>query len=263
MAKNLSLKIGDKITVSVFNRSKDFYVTAICKNNGYFASDSPYKVVGLARGGISSLIGSSLGNVYNKIYVKAKSGVSVSGLIDTIKNIAEYENMNVVQSIDMTLISQQTRSYSASIIISGVAVVLLVAGAIAVLFLLTTEQKRVLISKLTAIGASKKQLLGLFLTETGTLALGGLALGLCLSPLLLYILLEVTLGAANIFFVDAGLLIGAAVAVSAFTVVIGLVPYFIALKNQLRKILFRPTNRESCKLFLPAFPRQCASSFPF
>ena len=237
MAKNLSLKIGDKITVSVFNRSKDFYVTALCKNNGYFASDSPYKVVGLARGGISSLIGSSLGNVYNKIYVKAKSGVSVSGLIDTIKNIAEYENMNVVQSIDMTLISQQTRSYSASIIISGVAVVLLVAGAIAVLFLLTTEQKRVLISKLTAIGASKKQLLGLFLTETGTLALGGLALGLCLSPLLLYILLEVTLGAANIFFVDATLLIGAAVAVSAFTVVIGLVPYFIALKKSTKENL--------------------------
>ena len=80
MAKNLSLKIGDKITVSVFNRSKDFYVTAICKNNGYFASDSPYKVVGLARGGISSLIGSSLGNVYNKIYVKAKSGVAFRGL---------------------------------------------------------------------------------------------------------------------------------------------------------------------------------------
>ena len=237
MANNLSLKIGDKITVSVFNRSKDFYVSAICKNNGYFAFDSPYKVIGLARGGISSLIGSSFGNVYNKIYVKAKSGTGVAELIDTIKSMPEYENMNVVQSVDTTLIAQQTRSYSASIIISGVAVVLLVAGAIAVLFLLTTEQKRALISKLTTIGASRKQIFRLFFAETAVLALGGFALGLCLSPLLLYILLSVTIGATNVYFVNAGLLIGAAFAVAVFAVFVGLIPYFIALRKSAKENL--------------------------
>lgn len=235
-ANSMNLKLGDEIVISVFGRSNKFYVSAICKETGYFAQDNPAKIVGHNAGGIARLIGVSIGGIYNKIFVKAERGTSVENLIDDIKQIEAYEKMTVKASIDYDYINQQSKSYGATVVIGGIAISVLIVGAIIILYMLSSEEKRILISKLTAIGATKKQLIGLFMAENGFVSLIGFIVGLCLAPLGLFVLLKATISDA-VFFVNAGWLILSGVLVLLISFAAGFLPYFIARRKSSRENL--------------------------
>ena len=251
MAKNANVKLGDELEISVFNRSNKFYVAAICENTGYFASDSPYKVLGHNAGGMARLIGVSVGGICNRIYVKAESGYSVDKLIKNIKAVETYSNMTVKQSLDLEYVAQQSESYSATVIIGGVAVAVLLVGALVVLQTLSAEEKRVLISKLTTVGATKKQLVSLFALENGFVALVGLILGLCLAPLGLYLLLKLTISSA-VFGVNALYLILSGILVFAISFGAGFIPYFMARKKSSRENLVLQKNQKNVATVISA-----------
>ena len=235
-AKDMNLSVGDEIEISVFGRTNKFYVSAICKQTGYFAEDNPAKILGHNAGGMARLIGISLGGIYNKIFVKVEKGFSVSSVVDNIKATETYGKMTVKESVDYEYINQQSKSYGATVVIGGIAIAILIVGAIVILYMLSSEEKRILISKLTAIGATKRQLVGLFMTENGFISLTGLLLGLCLAPLGLFILLKATISEA-VFSVNAGLLIGAGILIAAISFAAGFLPYLISKRKSSRENL--------------------------
>ncbi|MDD4840077.1 MAG: FtsX-like permease family protein, partial [Clostridia bacterium] len=166
-----------------------------------------------------------------------KDGVSVPSTIETIKGLAEYQNMKVEYSVDEKSIASKADTLTAPINLVGTAVVLLAISAIIVLFATNEKPKRTFISKMSSIGATKKQIAGIIMVETAMFAVSGSLIGGALAVLIYKFLLQWTLSSVMTYSVSIpNLLLSMSLGmiVSMFA---GFLPMLLARRHSVRENL--------------------------
>ncbi len=200
-AEHFGVKVGDRIHLALGTHSCDFYVGAIAVSSGYFLSDAPYQFVGLTTH-VAKLIGGVEASICNEIYIKLKEGADTTSVIEKISAMSQYSNLIVEVAKDDAYVSEQTDSLTAPVVLAGAAVVMLGLASIVLLFLMSENEKVALLSKLTVVGATKKQALVVFLIESVTLAFVGVVLGGVIAGGVFIALLKITLSSALTFLVS-------------------------------------------------------------
>lgn len=207
-AAQYDLEVGDGLKLTLGQKSINFYVGAIAKNSGYFLSDAPFQIVGRIDEFSEFLPMGSLGaKLFNEIYLLLEDGVSVEDTVEKISNIDEYSDMFVKASKNDAYVDEQTESLTAPVVLASVAVLLLGVAIIVLLYSMSESEKRSLISRLTVVGATKKQVFGIFLIESalqagiGSIVGAGVAVGVFVG------LLKLTLSTTVTFSVSIGYLL--------------------------------------------------------
>lgn len=235
-AKELGIDIDSELSITVMNVTKTFYVSAIAKDDGLFAKNSPYTVIGL-NNGVTRFFGSEWGGLYSEIFIKLKDGVSATTTIDAIKAIPEYRNMKVDTSTDANEINRKADNLAAPVKIVGIAVIFLALMAVILLFATNERAKRVFISKMTSIGATKKQIAGITAVETSILAVIGSVLGVALAVLIYWLLLKWTIGTVMNFKLAFWKLMLSMISGIAVTMLAGFIPMLLGRRSSLRENL--------------------------
>ncbi len=234
-AEHFSLSVGDLFTVSLGGNNAAFYIAAICDDTGYFLNSEPYTVIGSCRGGVARLIVGAGYAVYNEIYIKAAENADVDQLILNLSKMEVCENMLVEPSKDDGYISTQADSMTAPVVISGLGIVVLAVVSIVLIFLMSVNDKREYISKMTVNGATRKQLLGIFLIETSILAFAGAVLGSLVASGVFVLILKTTLSSTITFSVSALKLFAAAALGVVLAVCSGIAPLLLSFRSTARE----------------------------
>lgn len=234
-AKKYSLGVGDRITLSLGSQ-KDvpFYVSGIAEESGYFLGDSPSLILGRVEGISRMLTDISAKEICNEIYVKASDGADVDELISRISAMPEYSSM-LVKRTGGSYIKEQADSLSAPVVLAGVAVFALSIAVIVLLFMMSEKEKISLISKYTVIGATKKQILGIFMLESVLLACAGAVIGSALAVGVFVGILKLTLSPAVAFTVSAWRLFLSATVGIASAIVSSLLPILRSFRGTVRQ----------------------------
>lgn len=233
-ARRFDLSEGDSVTLTLGAHKANFYICAIAGQDGYFLNDSPFLFVGRTEGISRLLSGIPLGGVCNEIYLKADEDADVDSIISRIAAMPEYSSM-LVSRTGGSYIEEQADSLSAPVVLAGAAVFALAVAVVALLFMMSEGEKISLISKYTVIGASKKQILQIFLTESILLACVGAILGSALAVGVFTGILKLTLSPAISFTISAGRLFAAAVIGLFSAVASSLVPILRSFKGTIRQ----------------------------
>lgn len=236
MADRYGLELGSVIELSLGSqKNKRYFVAAIAKQGGYFLNDSPYLMIGRIEGFSRLLSGIQIRQICNEIYVKVADGADTDALIKEISSMPQYESMLVKRTDDSGYIQEQADSLSAPVVLSGAAVLALGVAVIVLLFMMSEGEKVSLISNYSIIGATKKQILAIFLTESIILACAGAIIGSALAVGIFVGILKLTLSSSIIFSISAWRLFGSAVLGLASAVISSLVPILRAFKGTIRQ----------------------------
>ncbi len=234
-ADKFALSVGDRIELSVgSDKSAAFYVCAVAEKSGYFLNDAPFLLLGSVEGISRLLTGVSMGGVCNEIYVKAKEGADVNGLIKRISELPEYSTMLVAKT-GGSYIKEQADALSAPVVLAGVAVFALAVAVIVLLFMMSESEKISLISKYTVIGATKKQIISIFLLESALLAGAGAVIGSALAVGVFTGILKMTLSPAIVFSISAWRLFVAAIIGFISAIASSLLPILRSFKGTIRQ----------------------------
>lgn len=233
-AEHFGLNVGDRISLSLGNRSIQLFVGVISANSGYFLDDSPYLFVGLIKK-LSTLILPVETLICNEIYISVESGTDVDGIIDKLAKLPAFAQMQVEVSKKTAYIQEQTDSLTAPVVLAGAAVLMLAIACIVLLLLMSEKEKVLLISKLSVVGATKKQMLTVFLTEAFVLAAAGSLVGMALASGVFVALLKITLSSTLVFGVSAGFLVLSAFIGFAVSVLSSALPIARAFGGTIRE----------------------------
>lgn len=232
-AKHFGLKPGDRVELTLGANSAPLIIGGVAKGDGYFLSDAPYLFVGHITDGVARLLSSvGLRDVCNEIYVKLKPGVDKLLALDKISEI--YSDMLVRLAGDDGYISNEVDALTAPIVLAGAAVLVLSLAIIFLLFFMSEPEKVALISKLRMIGATKKQLVFIFLTESLLLSTAGALIGLGLAAGAFTLILKVTLSSVVSYKIPLILLFVAALIGLVASVASSLLPIVRALGGSIR-----------------------------
>ena len=143
--------------------------------------------------------------------------------------------MLVRRADDEGYIKEQADSLSAPVVLSGAAVLALGIAVVALLFLSSESEKLSLISKYGVVGATKKQIAGIFLIEGVTLAGIGALVGSALAVGIFVAILKFTLSSSLVFGISAWRLFAAAVIGFAAAVASSAVPVVRSFKGTIRQ----------------------------
>lgn len=232
-AEALSLSVGSRIEIVSGNTRLNFYVAAIAENSGYFLDDNPYTLIGRTEG-VSRLIFGEFA-VYNEVFIKLADGADEQAVIDGIIQIPAYSQMTVEPCAVGSYIETQANSLSAPVVIAGLGVVLLAVAGVVLIALMSMKEKRAYIAKLTMAGATRKQILTIFVCESGILALLGAVVGAALASGVFMLILHATLSSTIMFSVSALKLCGAAMLGFAVAVLAALAPAMSAFRSVVRE----------------------------
>jgi len=255
-AKHFGLSLGDIVELKLGGEAVKFLVEGIAEPSGYFLDDSPYLFLGDVRQ-VSKLITGAveLSNpACNEIYVKTADGVDVDKLIEEISGMSEYSSMLVERCGKGGYIAEQVNALSAPVILSGAAVLALSIAVIIMLFLMGSGEKVSLISKYKAVGATKKQIFGIFMTESAIFAGIGAIVGSALAVGIFAALIKLTLSGAAALNISVWRLFLSAVLGIISATLGSLIPILRAFKGTIRQ---NQTNSERpskfFKIFFPIF----------
>lgn len=232
-AKHFNLSVGDRVTLSLGRNAVQFIVSGIAEESGYFLDDSPYLFVGLISR-VSRLVLNMSSMICNEIYVKVASGADVDRVLNEINGMDAYKN-TLVKKINIGYVDEQTNSLTAPIVLAGCAVFVLGVAIIVMLFKASEGEKINLISKYGVIGASRKQIFGIFFTESVILALVGALIGLGLAVGVFVGILKLTLSSTVTFEISALNLIGAFLIGIASAIIGALLPILKSFKGTIRQ----------------------------
>lgn len=231
-AKHFGLSVGDEIELTLGSKTIRCYVGAIAKASGYFLDDSPYLVLGLTKK-LSELIFSSE-DLCNEIHLVLDDKTKIEQTIAAVTATDSYKDMLVEASKDVKYIEEQTQSLTAPIVLAGGAVLLLGIAVIVILFMMSEGEKVNLISKFKVVGATKKQIFGLFLTESALQAGIGTLIGSLLAVGIFIGLLKLTLSASVAFSISVGYLFLAGGLGLVCSILASLLPILRSFKGSIR-----------------------------
>ena len=234
-AKHYGLEIGGRITLSLGRQSATFYIGAIAEESGYFLNNAPFLIIGRIEGMSRLLADIQVRQICNEIYIQVKDGADIDALIDTISAMEQYSKMLVRRTGDSGYIKEQADSLSAPVVLAGAAVLALGVAVIVLLFMMSESEKVSLISKYGIVGATKKQMLGIFLSESALLACAGAVLGSALAVGVFTAILKLTLSPNIVFSISVLRLFGAAVLGLVSAIVSSVLPIARAFKGTIRQ----------------------------
>lgn len=234
-AEHFGLKVGDNLKLKLGANEVNFYVGAIAEQSGYFLDDSPYKFVCLTKNASKLVLPVSANDFCNEIYLSVKDGANIDNVMGKIKGIEKYSTMLVKASKDSAYVEEKTSSLTAPVVLAGGAVLVLGVAVVALLFLMSENEKKTLIAKLTVIGATKRQILGLFALESFIVSVLGAVVGSALSVGVFVGLLKLTLSANIAFGVNALYLFFAGAIGFASAMASSLIPVGRAFKGTIRE----------------------------
>lgn len=234
-AEHFGLKVGDNLKLKLGANEVNFYVGAIAEQSGYFLDDSPYKFVCLTKNASKLVLPVSANDFCNEIYLSVKDGANIDNVIGKIKGIEKYSTMLVKASKDDAYVEEKTSSLTAPVVLAGGAVLVLGVAVVALLFLMSENEKKTLIAKLTVIGATKRQILGLFALESFIVSVLGAIVGSALSVGVFVGLLKLTLSTSIAFNVNALYLFFAGAIGFASAMASSLIPVGRAFKGTIRE----------------------------
>ena len=234
-AEKYDLHIGDRVELTLGRQNVSFYVCAIADKSGYFLNDAPNLILGRIEGIERLLTALPIGDkICNEIYIKAKAGVDIDGLMERISSMQPYSSM-LVQRTGGSYIKEQADSLSAPVVLAGVAVFALAIAVVVLLFMMSEGEKLSFISKLSVIGATKGQIAGVFLIESILLAMAGAVIGSALAVGVFVGILKLTLSSTIAFGISAWRLFLAA-AIGFFSAVVSsALPIFRAFRGTIRQ----------------------------
>ncbi len=232
-AKHFGLSVGDEIRLELGAKSIKCYVGAIAKQSGYFLDDSPYLVLGLTKK-LSELIFASE-DLCNEIHLVLKNKTDIEKTIEEISAKDSYKGMLVSASKDVKYIEEQTQSLTAPIVLAGGAVLILGVAIIVILFMMSEGEKVNLIAKFKVVGATKKQIFGLFLTESALQAGIGTLIGSLLAVGVFIGLLKLTLSSSVTFGISVGYLFLAGGLGLVCSILSSLAPILRSFKGSIRE----------------------------
>lgn len=235
-AEHFGLSVGDMFKLSLGQRQTICYVGAIARQDGYFLNDAPYQIIGTS-GNFSKLITSSVSvNLCNEIYVTLKDGASVDETIADISAMEEYKGLLVKAAKDNAYVNEQTQSLTAPVVLAGGAVFLLGIAIIVILFVMSESEKIALIAKLKIVGATNRQIIGIFLIESVLLSMFGAIIGSGLAVGLFVAILRITLSSTLSFGISA-----------IYLFIAGIVGFVTAIASSVAPLLraFKGTIREN------------------
>ncbi len=232
-AKHFGLSVGDRMELALGSKKVVCYVGAIAKQSGYFLDDAPYLMLGLTEN-FSKLILSSE-NLCNEIHLVLQDKSKVAETIDKISAMPAYKDMTVTPSKDAKYIEEQAQSLTAPIVIAGGAVLALGVAIIVLLFIMTEGEKVNLISRLKVVGATKKQIFALFLTESALQACIGTLVGSALAVGTFIGLLKLTLSSSVAFGISVGYLFLAGAIGLVCSILSSLVPILRSFGGTIRE----------------------------
>ncbi len=235
-SRHFALNVGDVMELVLGDKSITCIVGAISEQSGYFLNDSPYQVIGLTKQ-ISKLITGSIDakGLCNEIYITLKDGVDVNATIAKISSIDAYSQMLVSASQDESYIAEKTQSLTAPVVLAGGAVLLLGIAIIVLLFMMSESEKVAYISKLSVVGATKKQIFTIFLIESAILACVGTIIGSALAIGVFVGLLKLTLSKYVVFSISVGFLFGAGAIGLVTSMLSSLAPILRSFKGTIRE----------------------------
>lgn len=233
-AEHFGLAVGDRFELAIGRQRAPFFVGAIAEQGGYFLDDAPYQFVGITQG-ISRLLSSASGGFCNEIYIKTAKNTDVNKVIDSILSIDAYSNLMVKATKDGGYIEEQTDSLTAPVVLAGGAVLALGIAIIVLLFLMSEQEKIALISKLSVVGATRKQLFFIFLIESVLLAGIGIVLGSFLAVGVFVGLLKITLSSNIAFEISALKLFLSALIGFASAIISSILPILRSFKSTIRE----------------------------
>lgn len=252
-AKKFGLTVGDKMELSLGGNKVPFYVCGIAKKSGYFLNDAPNLVLGRIEG-ISRLLSNiASSEICNEIYIKVADGASVDEIIDKISATEPYSSM-LVSRTGGSYIQEQADSLSAPVVLAGVAVFALAVAVVVLLFMMSEGEKISLVSKYGVIGATKRQIAGIFLIESALLAAVGALVGSALAIGVFTGILKLTLSPNIVFTISAWRLFVAAIAGIASAIASSLIPIARAFKSTIRQNQIGAQKRSlATKIACPIF----------
>ena len=231
-AKHFGVDVGDGLKLTLGSRFKNVFVKAVAVG-GYFADDSPYLILGCSSG-ISELIFAGA-ELCNEIYIKLADGADVQETIDAIRSIEQYSNLLVRRTDDTASVEQNANSLTAPVVLAGAAVMLLATLVVALLFAMSERDKLALVSKLSVIGATKKQIFAIFAIESAAISIAGALLGAGLAVGVFYAMARLTLSATATFAISAGRLVGAVAIGFVAAMASASFPLIRAFRNTIRQ----------------------------
>lgn len=234
-AEHFGLKVGDNLKLKLGANEVSFYVGAIAEQSGYFLDDSPYKFVCLTKNASKLVLPVSANDFCNEIYLSVKDGANIDNVIGKIKGIEKYSTMLVKASKDSAYVEEKTSSLTAPVVLAGGAVLVLGVAVVALLFLMSENEKKTLIAKLTVIGATKRQIFGLFALESFIVSVLGAVVGSALSVGVFVGLLKLTLSTSIAFNVNALYLFFAGAIGFVSAMASSLIPVGRAFKGTIRE----------------------------
>lgn len=234
-AEHFGLSVGDNVRLRLGDNEVSFYVGAIAEQSGYFLDDAPYQFIGVTSNVSKLVLPVSANDFCNEIYLKLKDGADVEKVIEKIKNIETYSTMLVKASKDDAYVEEKTSSLTAPVVLAGGAVLLLGIAVVVLLFLMSENEKLTYISKLTVVGATKRQIFGIFAIESFAIATLGALIGSALSLGVFTGLLKITLSAHAPVSINATYLFLAGGAGFVSTIASSLAPVLRAFKGTVRE----------------------------
>lgn len=227
--------VGDRIELSLGSIKINFYVAGISQASGYFLSDSPYKVYGRIAG-VGRLLGMPEQDSFcNEIYVETADGYDVNDVMARVCALPAYKDLLVQATGDNGYIEEQTSSLTAPVVLAGAAVFALGIAIIVLLFMMSEQEKVNLISRLSVVGATRGLLMGIFLAESGMLALAGVVLGAGLAVGIFTAICKFTLSMSVSYAISAGKLLGAIAIGFVAAIVSSLYPIFKSMRGSIRQ----------------------------
>lgn len=234
-AAHFGIGVDDMVMLTLGSKTANFYIYGIAQNSGYFLSDSPYQFIGRTEWVAKLVAGITSNTICNEIYIKINDGVDGQKVIDTISSMEKYKNLNVDFSKDDSYIASQTSSLTAPVVLSGASVMCLGIAFIIMLFLMSAQEKMNLISKLSVIGATKKQIFVTFIIESFILSIIGTIIGSALSIGIFVALIKFSLSATIAISISVLKLFGAAIIGFVVSIISSLIPMFKAFNGSIRE----------------------------
>ena len=233
-AKHFGLNVGDLVSLTLGTQSANFYVGAIAEKSGYFLNDAPFLIFGRLEWVSKLILGTTSLDLCNEIYIKANDGVDIDALVERISAMPEYSTM-LVKRTGGSYIKEQADSLSAPVVLAGVAVFALAVAVVVLLNMMSEGEKISLISKYFVIGATKKQIIGIFLLESVLLACVGAIVGSALAVGVFVGILKATLSSTVLFSISAWRLFLAGVVGLFSAVLSSLIPILRSFRGTIRQ----------------------------
>ena len=171
-AERLGYKAGDSIDLNVHAHPGTYKIAAVCQSKGIFIDEAHIAVMIMNKDRLDEIFETE--GIPNVVFLGLKDGVAKEDIIKKLSSL--YPNSAVEDSLSPSRISSNSADSSVSFLIVSIFAILVSAFIIYTSYRVITTERLPVIGTFRSVGATKKRMTSIFLTESAVIgAAGGLA----------------------------------------------------------------------------------------